>query len=464
MNIMPIRLRITLLFSLLVFIILGVVCGSIYFFSYKSRIKAIEKRLTNRAITTARLLSQSGYFDRRLVGRIDSLTTLSLTNKSVQAFNSQNQKIYDYSDSPADTLHISAEMLEDAKAQSSYYFKQRGKEAIAYYYVSEDASIVIFCGAKDVDGETYLADLKNILILTFIAGITIAILGGYLFSGQLLAPIRKITNEVTEISAQSLTRRIHTGHIKDEWYYLSDTLNDLLNRIQESFELQRRFISNASHELSTPLTSISSQVEIALQRERTKQEYEAVLSAVLQDVRHLNKLTLTLLEFAKAAGNKGGLNLDLVRIDEILMDMPSILRKQNSDYHVSLQFDLPENEDELLFFGNTELVSTAIKNIVANACKFSPDHRSEISLRVSDKNFNIAIKDNGPGIPASEIKNIFQPFYQLDDSRSSEGFGLGLSLTYRIIKLHRGEITVHSNPGGGTVFNVRIPSAKRGTF
>jgi two-component system, OmpR family, sensor histidine kinase ArlS len=461
---MPVRLRITLLFSLLVFIILGVVCGSIYFFSYKSRIKAIEKRLTNRAITTARLLSQSGYFDRRMVGRIDSLTTLSLTNKSVQAFNSQDQKLYDYADAPADTLHITAEMLEDARAQSSYYFTQRGKEAIAYYYVTGDASIVIICGAKDVDGETYLAHLKNILLLSFIAGMTIAILGGYLFSGQLLAPIRKITYEVTEISAQNLTRRVPTGDIKDEWYYLADTLNDLLNRIQESFELQRRFISNASHELSTPLTSISSQVEIALQRERTKQEYEAVLTSILQDVRHLNKLTLTLLEFAKAAGNKGGLNLDLVRIDEILMDMPSSLRKQNADYRVSLQFDLPENEDDLLFFGNAELVSTAIKNIVANACKFSPDHRTEISLKISDKNFNIAIKDNGPGIPASEIKNIFQPFYRLDDSRSSEGFGLGLSLTYRIIKLHRGEITVHSNPGAGTVFNVQIPSAKRAAF
>jgi two-component system sensor histidine kinase ArlS len=461
---MPVRLRITLLFSLLVFIILGIVCGSIYFFSYKSRIKTIEKRLTNRAITTARLLSQTGYFDRRMVGKIDSLTTLALTNKSVQAFNSQNQRIYDYSDDPADTLHITNEMLDDARARSSYYFTQRGKEAIAYNHVTENAEIVIVCAAKDVDGKTNLAHLKNILLLSFIFGITIALLGGYFFSGQLLAPIRKITNEVTDISAQNLTRRIPTGNIRDEWFYMADTLNDLLNRIQESFELQRRFISNASHELSTPLTSISSQVEVALQRERSQQEYEAVLAAILQDVRHLNKLTLTLLEFAKAAGNKGGLNLDLVRIDEILMEMPSSLRKQNADYHVSLQFDLPENEDDLLFFGNAELVSTAIKNIVVNGCKYSPDHRAEISLNINDKYFNITIKDNGPGIPASEIKNIFQPFYRLDDSRSSEGFGLGLSLTYRIIKLHRGEITVESNPGEGTAFIVQIPSAKRGTF
>lgn len=461
---MPVRLRITLLFSLLVLIILGAVCGSIYFFSYQTRIKAIEKRLTNRAITTARLLSQTGYFDRRMVGRIDSLTTLALTNKSVRAFNTLNQKIYDYSDAPDDTLHITVEMLEDARAKSSYYFTQRGKEAIAYNYTTENTQIVIICGAKDVDGETNLVHLKNILLLSFIGGITIAILGGYLFSGQLLAPIRKITNEVTEISAQNLTRRINTGKIRDEWFYLSDTLNDLLNRIQESFELQRRFISNASHELSTPLTSISSQVEIALQRERSQQEYEVVLTAILQDVRHLNKLTLTLLEFAKAAGNNGGLNLDLVRIDEILMDMPSSLKKQNAEYHVSLKFDLPENEDDLLFFGNSELVSTAIKNIVVNACKFSPDHRTEISLNIGDKYFNVFIKDNGPGIPISEIKNIFQPFYRLDDSRSSEGFGLGLSLTYRIIKLHRGEITVQSTPGEGTMFNVQIPSAKRGVF
>ena len=179
---MPVRLRITLLFSLLVLIILGVVCSSIYFFSYKSRIKAIEKRLTNRAITTARLLSQTGYFDRRMVGKIDSLTTLALTNKSVQAFNKLNQRIYDYSDAPGDTLSITAEMLEDARAKSSYYFTQQGKEAIAFNYATENAEIVIICAAKDVDGETNLAHLKTILLLSFIAGITIALLGGYLFS------------------------------------------------------------------------------------------------------------------------------------------------------------------------------------------------------------------------------------------------------------------------------------------
>ena len=108
-----------------------------------------------------------------------------------------------------------------------------------------------------------------------------------------------------------------------------------------------------------------------------------VLKTVLEDIRQMNKLTQTLLEFAKAAGNQGGLNLDLVRIDEILMELPSVFRKLRSEYHVSLEFgQFPENEEELLIFGNAELLFTAIKNIVINACKYSPNHRATVKLEI----------------------------------------------------------------------------------
>ncbi|MEO8403820.1 MAG: HAMP domain-containing sensor histidine kinase [Chitinophagaceae bacterium] len=457
---MPVRLRITFLFTLVVFIILGVVCGSIYFFSYQSRLAIIKTRLTNRALTTARLLSQSEIFDRELVARIDSLTTISLKNKSVEAYNYLNKRIYNYSDVPEDTLHITDEILDDARVRQRFYFTDGDKEVIAYHYTNNNARIVVICAAEDEDGLKNLAQLKYILLLSFIAGICIALIGGYFFSSGLLQPIKKITEEVTEISAQNLTRRIQTGRSKDEWYQMSVTLNDLLNRLQESFELQRRFISNASHELSTPLTAISTQLEIALQRERSIAQYEKVISDVLQDVQHMNKLTMTLLEFAKAAGNKGGLNIDLVRIDEILMELPSICRKLNSGYEVSLRFDeLPESEDELLVFGNAELLSTAIKNVIINACKYSADHRAEIRLVIRDRNFIISIKDNGSGIPATEISNIFQPFYRIDNARTTQGFGLGLSLAHRIIKLHKGEIDVVSVLDEGTVFTIKLPSA-----
>src|SRR5688572_23651978 len=126
---MPVRLRITLLFTLLVFVILSIVCLGIYYFSYTSRINSINARLTNRAITTARLLSQREIFDQGLVRRIDSSTTIMLKNKTVQAYDPLNQKIYNYSDLPGDTLQISHEVLNDTRESGSLFFFAEDKEA-----------------------------------------------------------------------------------------------------------------------------------------------------------------------------------------------------------------------------------------------------------------------------------------------------------------------------------------------
>lgn len=462
---MPVRLRITLLFTLVVFFIMGFVCWFTYYFSYQSRMESIKTRLINRAITTARLLNRSEIFDRSMVGRIDSLTTLSLKNKSVQAYNFINKKIYSYSDVLFDTIAVSTAVLDNTRVKEKIYFTQGEKDVVAYYYQDDHAKIVMICGATDEDGKNNLRRLKNILLLSFITGLGVALIGGYIFSRHLLRPIKKIATEVTEISAYSLTRRIQTGHVKDEWYQLSKTLNELLDRLQESFELQRRFISNASHELSTPLTTILSQLEIALQRERSSEEYQRVLSTVVLDVKNMTKLTHTLLEFAKASGNKGGLDISLVRIDEILMELPASMKKQNKMYEVMLQFgQLPENEEDLLVFGNPELLTTAIHNIVSNACKYSVNHKAVVSLELMNSFFVIVVTDRGPEIPSEERSNIFHPFYRIETDQNIKGFGLGLSLAYRIIKLHKGDIIVDSKPGEGNIFSITLPFARSAGF
>jgi two-component system, OmpR family, sensor histidine kinase ArlS len=457
---MPVRLRITFLFSLLAFIILSGVCISIYYFSYQQRLINIKSRLTNRGITTARLLSQEEYFDERLINLIDSSTTISLKRKTVQAYDFLNRKIYEYSDAPNDTLHIDKKILDEARMKGSYYFVTGNKEAIAYYYTHNNTRIVIVSAAEDADAKENLKNLLKILILSFLVGNIFILASGYIFSGRLLRPIKKISEDVTEISAQNLARRIQTGQTKDEWYQLSHTLNDLLNRLQESFELQRRFISNASHELSTPLTSISSQLEITLQRQRESEEYRKVMQSVYQDVRHMTKLTQTLLEFAKASGNPGGLEIDVIRIDEILLRLPAEVTKSNRAFSVQIEFDeLPEDEEKLLVFGNEALLLTAIKNIVVNACKYSFDNRAIVNLQVKEASLFVSVKNKGKGIPAEELENIFQPFYRMEENRTTGGFGLGLSLTMRIIKIHKGSIQVSSEPGQETVFTIQLPAA-----
>ncbi|HWJ30028.1 MAG TPA: HAMP domain-containing protein, partial [Flavisolibacter sp.] len=257
---MPVRIRITLVFFLLVFVILGIVCSSVYYFSATSRSNNIQRRLTNRAITTGRLLSQSEVFDRALIARIDSSTTMSMKNKVVEAFDSNNQRIYFYSDVQDDNLEIDKDLLDRTREKGHVYFIEKEKDVVAYLYNGPGNQFVMLAAAVDEEGKSHLAQLRNILGLSFVFGIVIAMAGGYFFSEGLLKPVRKIADEVNEISVQNLTRRIQTGGSKDEWYYLANTFNELLNRLQQSFDLQRRFISNASHELSTPLTSISSQL------------------------------------------------------------------------------------------------------------------------------------------------------------------------------------------------------------
>lgn len=457
---MPVRLRITLLFTALVFMILSLVCISIYYFSNTSRKENIEKRLTNRALTTGRLLSQSEVFTKDLVQRIDSSTTIALKNKVVHAYDHNNRLIYRYQEREQDSITVDEKMLDDARVSGSYYFRVGKKDAVALHYTDNTSRMVLIAAAEDVDGVATLDMLYNILLFSFIGGIIATFIVGYIFSRQLLKPIRKIAYDVSEISARNLSNRIGTGATKDEWHYLSATLNELLNRLQDSFESQKRFLANASHELSTPLTSISSQLEIGLQRTRSAEEYREIIQSVYQDVQLMNRLTQTLLEFAKASANSGGLELGPVRMDEVVLLMPGEMSKVNREYKVEIDFaGAPENEEELVVYGNEPLLFLAIRNIVINACKYSSDGKATISLTFSKPRIVITICDQGPGITESDIPKIFHPFYRADNAEGHKGFGLGLSLSERIIKLHNGSIHVSSALGKGSCFSVHLSAA-----
>ena len=459
---MPVRLKITFAFSAIVFFILGLASVLIYFYASTNRKDYIDTRLTNMAITTGRFLSRAETFNPSLIQKIDSLTAIAFTHKTVQAYNEANKKIYSFNDDDEDTLYVNEKQLNHARQKKKLYDLVNRRDIVFYHYADNGVNLVIIAAGFDEFGWHFLNRLLFILVMSFLAGTVIAIIIGYIFSGRLLQPLSRIAFEVNEISAHNLARRMDTGVSQDEWYYLSDTLNRLLDRLQESFELQRRFIANASHELSTPLTSISSQLEVTLQKERSAGEYQKVMQSIYHDIQHMGRLTHTLLELAKTSASKGGIEIKSIRIDEIILRMPSESAKVNKTYSVVLEFDgLPEDEQNLVVFGNEELLFTAIKNVVLNACKYSKNQHAVISLTASEKDILVSIKNIGLGIPSHEFENIFQPFYRIEGNRTAGGFGLGLSLAKRIIRLHNGEITVYSQPNEETIFTIRLPSAKQ---
>ncbi len=458
---MGVKFKITLFFTVLVIFILGLVSVFVYYYFANSRAASISSRLTNRAITIGRLLSQREIFSNELIIRIDSSTSFVMKKNVIEAYDSNNQLIYAYSSMLKDSLRPAKEILDVAREKGILVYNQGEKEAVAYAYKDNGSDLVIIAAGEDRDGKEDMERLSRILLVSFLAGTSLAGLGGYYFSTRLLKPVNQIANDVKDISAQNLSRRLQTGPVLDEWHHLSSTLNDLMNRLQESFDIQKRFISNASHELSTPLTSISSQIEVSLQRERSVEAYKKVLHSIYQDVVHMSNLTQTLLQFAQASGTPGGLEIALVRIDEIVLRMPFELSKTNNRFTVQLNFDeLPEEEERLCVFGNEHLLFTAIKNIVMNACKYSDNHQAIVTLSINAIGVVVTIKDNGIGIPAADMPLIFQPFYRAGNHHQPQGFGLGLSLASRIVGLHKGKISVASQPGKGTTFTLLLPVAK----
>jgi len=463
---MPVRLRITLFFAGIVAALLVIIAVSVYYVSYSSRVRTVKTRLTNRALTTARLWNQYETFNPALIQKIDAANTMSLQAKVIQVYEEASNKIvYTFSDNTGDVLALDTMILAKARAEGNSYLQINGRDVVLHYYTIGTEPILIVAGAYDKDGGEQLHQLVIILWICFAGGLCIAIIAGYVFSKSLLLPVRKIADEVNEISAQNLTTRIRTGGTSDEWGYMAGTFNQLLDRLQESFEIQRRFVANASHELSTPLTSISSQLEVSLQRQREASEYRRVMLSVYQDVRQLNKLVQTLLEFAKASGSPGGLQIEKIRIDEVVMRMPGDISRTNVEYSVLLDFEkLPEEEALLWVLGNEDLLYTAIKNIIVNACKYSSNHQAKVAISTSGQQVIVTIADEGKGIPKEEMDRIFQPFYRTEDSRAIDGFGLGLSLANRIVKLHKGDITADSVVGKGTTFAIHLPTAENRLF
>jgi two-component system sensor histidine kinase ArlS len=227
----------------------------------------MKTRLTNRAITIGRLLARSEIFDPHLIRQFDSLTAVSIRDKIIQVYDSNEHEIYRYSDAAGDRIRVDREELDNLREKGDeIYFRSGTREAIGYKYEDSNSKVFIISAGNDNDGKMNLARLKTILIISSVVGIISALIIGFIFSQKLLRPLKKIADEVSDISVQNLARRVSTGNVKDEWHYLAETFNQLLNKLQEGFELQRRFISNASHELSTPLTSISSQLEVILKK------------------------------------------------------------------------------------------------------------------------------------------------------------------------------------------------------
>ncbi len=454
---MSIRYKIALLFSALVSIILVVIGILIYLFSVRERETTFRSRLEKRALSFSQWVTSTRDSNFFFLSKLDTASVASLYNKNILLLNEQGKRLYSYADEPGQVLDINPEQIAEVREKGTIYFSKREQQGVAVLHKQDGKDWIVAASASDKDGELFLSELKQLLILFFLISVLGSFFAGMLFAKTLIRPLRRIVAEVNLISSNNLSHRIQSGNARDELNQLSITFNNLLDRLQESFIIQRRFISNASHELSTPLTSVSSQLEVTLQKERTIEEYKKVMMSVYEDVVDLQQLTRSLLEIART-GSQASIDLSDVRVDELLLKVASDVQKLHKEYSVQLNFDqLTDDESLLTVYGNSNLLYIAIKNIVENGCKYSANHTAKVQVLFEGTTLVLSVHSEGDIIAESDIQNIFQPFFRTETARQKQGFGLGLTLTKRILSLHKFSISVTSQPGKGTVFMIRMP-------
>jgi signal transduction histidine kinase len=318
---------------------------------------------------------------------------------------------------------------------------------------------VVIIGAEDNSGNKYINNLGSVLSGVFILSLLISALTGWFFASQALTPFNNLLEEVDQITARNLDKRLKAVKNKDEIAHITNSFNGLLDRLENAFKLQKNFVSHASHEFRTPLTALKLQIEVALLQKRPLEEYIVLLKSLNEDINNLIDMQEGLNQLTKANAEIPVEKFEPIQMLEILMDAQSELVKGKPHFriHVSIE-NFSDNEIRNSISGDYTLIKSALMNLMDNACKFSPDHSAEVTIIYLLTEIRIAIKDNGPGISDKDIDHIFEPFFRSEETRKITGHGIGLSLVKRITELHKGSISVKTAKDAGTTFTLRFPN------
>lgn len=452
---MKIRNRLSLLFTFITASILLVFASIIYLSAKENREKEFYASLKKEAITKANLFLNAKVNSKTLQN-IYKNNRATLNEVEVAIYNTSFQLLY-HDAVDIDVVKETKSMIGEIIQKKELQFYQKDWQVIGLKYNFEGKDYVITAAAYDEYGYKKLHNLLQSSIIVFIISILFLYIAGRFFSKKAFEPIVEMTNKAKKISATNLDLRLSSNESKDELSEMASTFNEMLNRLENSFDAQKHFVSNISHELRTPLSAIITELELSTSKDRTIKEYKTAIGYALNDAKKLAKLSNSLLDLAKASYDPSEIAFKSVRIDEVLLDARQQVQKSNPDYNVTIHFENDfENDNQILVNGNEYLLKVAFANLLENGCKFSENHQSRISISFIENKIVLDFSDNGIGILEEDLKHIFTPFYRGTNKTHADGNGIGLSLTKKIILLHKGTISVSSKKDLGSTFSVEI--------
>ncbi|MFQ5356189.1 MAG: sensor histidine kinase [Mariprofundaceae bacterium] len=280
---------------------------------------------------------------------------------------------------------------------------------------------------------------------------------GYVLAQRALRPVDEIARTARAVAAGNLSRRLKSFSQDKEIAFLIRMLNKMFADLESSFKAQKRFTADASHELRIPLTVMKGEIEVALRRPRSTEEYAHTLRQQLGIIERMQRIVDGLLMLARADAGLLQLKLEDVDLSLLLREVGQHHLGLFTNKNIKIQMDIDE---ELQITGDRDRLERVVFNLLNNAYKYAPEG-SEVHLSgtIYDGQAMIRVSDHGPGIAKEHLPQLFDRFYRADEARNREagGAGLGLAICKRIIEAHGGKIWVESQLGAGTSFRILLP-------
>ena len=448
---MRISTRLSIKFSTISSTIFIAFASTVYFFSSNYRQRDFQERLKERIVITEKIFLEKETFSPIELEKINNqfLHTLPKETEEVILIKHGREPVFKY-DYPR-------EIKNKLLVKEIYNFENNDAQGASRIFQVNGKNYLIIVTAVDQIGLQNLFFLRNIILLLALIGIPLIFIGSFIISKRALLPISKKIDKANSISASNLNQRLIVYNSNDELGKMAIAFNKLLDRLEASFEAQKSFIRNASHEIRNPLTAIMGEAEVAISKSRSNNEYLESLTIVLNEAERLNATVNNLLQLSKVEGSEENIRYEPIRFDEFLNELKESFDFLNPKNKIKL--NVPEVSEKVTFTisGNKNLLKTAIINLFDNACKFSNNGKVYIALSQNSSNLTLTITDNGIGIDKKDIEKITTPFYRGNNARKIKGSGSGLSLSSKIINLHKGTLEVKSSSEIGTEVRVNLP-------
>lgn len=446
---MKLRTKIQLFSSVFMLVLVLLVNTSIYYFFYKLSVDGELRQLNTQAETIISSLN-----DNSTVAKSQLLRAYLPTNGMIRVVNDKGNllitvtKESEYTSLPIEFSNKEVHDVVDVENHAD-------AAVVAQPVIWGDGTIVTLQVSKRlIDLQTTMQTLLYVVIAASIIMLIPTIIAGRVVSGFILKPIKALIQTMNANKKEGDWEKIPIrSHSKDELYQMEQTFNEMIDHLRESFNKQEQFVSDASHELKTPIAIVKSYAQLLERRGLERSEiFRESIHAIDTEADRMQKLVEQLLFLAKSKNESALSRLNIVSLCE------NVVAVFTGAFDRTIE--IKKEDDPIFVQGNADQLKQVIYSLVDNARKYSDD-KVVLTISVKQNNVNLTVQDFGPGIPDAEQARIFDRFYRIDKARNRDngGTGLGLAIANSIVEAHKGKLFVSSTPGAGSVFTVQLPVA-----